>query len=90
MYSRATLPVDTLVSIGNGEVYDGQTPVFDTEDSVNDNELHTALRNIKHMLPRLEQNRGPLRFIRARTPAFSASCCRCPELKMWKALYCRK
>lgn len=69
MYSRATLPVDTLVAIGNGELYDGQTPVFDTEDSVKDHELHAALRNIKHMLPRLDQNRGPLRFIRARTPA---------------------
>ena len=70
MYSPATLDVDVLVSIGNGSKYPTlRSTIIDTEDSVRSDELHQALRNIKHMLPHLEADGGPLRFIRVRSPA---------------------
>lgn len=70
MYTRATLDVETLVQLGNGEKHPSlRSIIYDTEDAIKDSELHAALRNLKHVLPLLAQNRGPLRFIRVRTPA---------------------
>lgn len=69
MYSPATLDVETLVSIGDGEKYPLlRSTIYDTEDSVRNDELYRALQNLKHMLPRLHPEKGPLRFIRVRSP----------------------
>lgn len=69
MYSPATLDVDTLVNIADGLKYPSlRSIIFDTEDSVRNDELYRALHNLKHMLQRLHPDNGPLRFIRVRSP----------------------
>lgn len=69
MYSPATLEVETLVRVGDGLKYPSlRSVIFDTEDSVRNDELYRALHNLKHMLQHISPDKGPLRFIRVRSP----------------------
>lgn len=82
MYVPATMDIDTLVAVANGEKYPNlRSVIFCTEDAVRGEELHNALRNLKHALPRIRYGSGPAIFIRARNPDVMARCIRTPGIE---------
>ncbi|MDX1990483.1 MAG: HpcH/HpaI aldolase/citrate lyase family protein [Candidatus Obscuribacter sp.] len=82
MYVPATQHIDRLVSIANGEKFPQlRSVIFCTEDAVRGEELHTALRNLKHALPRFAVNNRLLRFIRVRNPDVMARCIATPGIE---------
>ncbi len=82
MYVPATQDIDRLVSIANGEKFPQlRSVIFCTEDAVRGEELHTALRNLKHALPKFGENSRLLRFIRVRNPDVMARCIATPGIE---------
>lgn len=69
MYVPLTQPAQAIVAIANGIKFPHlRSVIFDTEDSVRDDQLAQALRNLQEALPQFQHNVGIKRFVRVRTP----------------------
>jgi citrate lyase beta subunit len=69
LYVPATQSPDALVAIGNGEKYPFlRSIIYCTEDAVSANQLAEAMYNLSRALPRLNDEKRPMRFIRVRNP----------------------
>ncbi|MBU6453591.1 MAG: HpcH/HpaI aldolase/citrate lyase family protein [Cyanobacteria bacterium REEB67] len=69
LYVPATQSPDALVAIGNGEKYPFlRSIIYCTEDAVRADQLSEALQNLRRTLPRLNDEKRPMRFIRVRNP----------------------
>jgi citrate lyase beta subunit len=66
LYCPATR--DDLTSLGNGKIPQLRSLIYCLEDAVSVSDLPRAMENLQACLPALEP-RGPLRFVRVRSPA---------------------
>ncbi len=69
LYVPLTQSMQTIVAIANGiKIPHLRSVIFDSEDSVREDQLAQALRNLQEALPLFQQNVGIKRFVRVRTP----------------------
>lgn len=69
MYVPLTQSVQAITAIANGVKFPHlRSVIFDTEDSVRDDQLAQALRNLQEALPHFRPNVAIKRFVRVRTP----------------------
>lgn len=68
LYVPLTQSVEAIVAIANSEKFPNlRSVIFDTEDSVRDDQVSLALRNLREALPRFKVNPNLKRFVRVRT-----------------------
>jgi citrate lyase beta subunit len=68
MYVPLTQPVEAIIAIANSEKFPNlRSVIFDTEDSVRDDQVNLALRNLREALPHFRANPNLKRFVRVRT-----------------------
>lgn len=68
MYVPLTQSVEAIVAIANSEKFPNlRSVIFDTEDSVRDDQVNLALRNLREALPHFRANPNLKRFVRVRT-----------------------
>ncbi len=69
LYVPLTHSVDTIVAIANGnKIHELRSVIFDTEDSVREDQLFSALTNLQLALPQFEVDAKIKRFVRVRNP----------------------
>ncbi len=69
LYVPLTHSVDALVAIANGKKFVPlRSVIFDTEDSVREDQLHSALNNLQSALPEFVSDVAIKRFVRVRSP----------------------
>lgn len=69
MYVPLTYPIETIIAIANGAKYPNlRSVIFDTEDSVLENQVAQAMSNLKEALPHFRADVRIKRFVRVRTP----------------------